>query len=207
MNPDIIRFILIPIAIISLTFVIRKVRNKAAKPTYADNIQTPGRFEKIILWIIRIITSFAALFTLLGLIAGETEMGLVFLGLTLLMGGSAWLVKREYNMTYQEHEEYFILNTKGKEHKVYYHNIVDWVPGHNEILLYDQNKTDNKPIRVNVSIFQPVILLENIAKLAVAGRFQMANEITPGDSSRIKELGHFLQSYGYGSIVENQLSR
>lgn len=205
MDSNVFRFIIIPIAIISLTVVMRKVRNKVAKPKYEDNVQTPGKFEKVILWIIRIITLFSALFTIVGFIAGETEMGLVFLGLTLLMGGSAWLVKREYNMTYQESEEYFNLNSKGKEYKVYYDEIVDWVPGHNEILLYSKNKTDKKPIRVNVSIFQPVILLENIAQMTVAGRFQTNNEITPGDPNRVKELVHFLKSYGYVSIVENQL--
>ena len=130
-------------------------------------------------------------------------MGLVFLGLTFLMGTSAWLVKREYNMTYQENEEYFILKSKGKVKKVYYNEIIDWVPGYNEILLY--NKNDKKPIRVNVSIVQPEILLGYIAKKTVAGYFQILNEINPEDPNRIKELTYFLKSYGYISIVETDL--
>ncbi len=198
-----IRFILTPLIIIALTFIVRKVRNKFAKPTYTNNIQTPGKFEKIILWIIRIIALLAALIALLGFVAGETEMGLVFLGLTFLMGTSAWLVKREYNMTYQENEEYFILKSKGKVKKVYYNEIINWVPGYNEILLY--NKRDKKPIRVNVSIFQPKNLLEYIAKKTVAGHFQILNEINPEDPNRIKELTYFLKSYGYISRVESVL--
>lgn len=203
MDQNMIRFILIPLIIIALTFIVRKVRNKLAKPTYTNNIQTPGKFEKIILWIIRIIALLAALIALLGFVAGETEMGLVFLGLTFLMGTSAWLVKREYNMTYQENEEYFILKSKGKVKKVYYNEIIDWVPGYNEILLY--NKRDKKPIRVNVSIFQPEILLGYIAKKTATGHFQMPNEVNPEDPNRIKELAYFLKSYGYTSIVETDL--
>ena len=203
MDQNMIRFILIPLIIIALTFIVRKVRNKLAKPTSTNNIQTPGKFEKIILWIIRIIALLAALIALLGFVAGETEMGLVFLGLTFLMGTSAWLVKREYNMTYQENEEYFILKSKGKVKKVYYNEIIDWVPGYNEILLY--NKNDKKPIRVNVSIFQPEILLGYIAKKTATGHFQMPNEVNPEDPNRIKELAYFLKSYGYTSIVETDL--
>ena len=206
MDSNIITFIVIPIAIISLFYITRKTRNKLAKPEYTDNnVQTPGKFEKVILWVIRIVAIFSALFALLGLIAGETEMGLVFLGLTLIMGGSVWLVKREYNMSYQENDEFFILNKKGKEYKVYYDDIVDWLPGHNEIEVYDKTKTDSKFIRVNVSIFQPVILLENIAKMTSAGRFPMESAMAPGDPNRVKELAHFLQSYGYVSVVESYL--
>ncbi len=203
MDPRLITYIVIPIAVLTTMTLARKLRNKLAKPDVKENVQTPGRFERINLWVIRIIGVFTGLFTLLGAIAGEMEMTLVFLVLTLVFMGAVWLIKREYNMTYQENDEFFILHSKGKEYKVYYENIVDWLPGLNEIQLLDKTREEGDYVRVNVSIFHPEILLKQLVEMTFEGKFHNVGYFHQDqDPHREAELLSFLEQHDYGHLME-----
>lgn len=205
MDTTFLRFIAIPIIIIVLSSLARVVRNKWVKPKTEGDVQKPGRFDGCLVKIIQGVTVFAAIFAVIGFIGGEMEMGIVFSVMALIFGGIVLLLKREYNISYQENNEYFVLNHKNQEYKVFYENIVDWIPSYNEISILDKTKEDQKYIRVNVSMVRPEILLSKIADMTFDGQFtQVNNPIDPNDPTREYELIHFLDRYNYGYLIEEQ---
>jgi hypothetical protein len=181
-------------------------RKKLARPAYEEGdknkIQKPGRFDNGILRLIQGLTIITAIFAVMGWIAGEMEMGIAFSVLTLVFGGVILLLKREYNMSYQENEEYFIYKHKNKEYTVYYENIVDWLPGYNEIQILDETNKDRKYIKVNVAMLKPEILLQKLLEMTYEGKFMTPNPVDPNDSKREDELAVFLNQYNYGYLVE-----
>ena len=205
MNENFFRFILIPLIVLTVSVLARFIRNKFAKPKYEDNIQKPGKFDGCLQRIIQTITVISGIFAVLGLIAGEMEMGIVFSVMTLIFLGIIFLLKREYNLTYEENEEYFVLNHKNKEHKVYYENIVDWLPSFNEISILDKTKEDQKYIKVNVAMIKPEILLRKIAEMTFDGKFPHRNHLDPNDPDPMREheIINFLNGYDYGYLVED----
>lgn len=203
MDNNLFRFIAIPVIIIVLSSAARFVRGKLAKPKTEGDVQKPGKFDGFLLKVIQSITVLSAIFAVFGFIAGEMEMGTVFSVMTLIFGGIVWLLKREYNISYEENEAYFILKHKNEEHQVYYENIVDWIPSYNEISILDETKEDRKYIRVNVSMVKPEILLAKIAEMTFDGKFiQHDQPIDPNDPTREHEIVRFLNTYHYGHLLE-----
>lgn len=203
MNSDFFRFVLIPLIIIIVASGARFVRYRLAKPKTESGVQKPGRFDSCLLRIIQAIAIFSGIFAAMGLIAGEMEMGIVFSVLTLIFIGVILLLKREYNLSYQENEDYFILEHKGKTDKVYYKNIVDWLPSYNEIEIWDETQADRKYIKVNIAMIKPEILLRKIAEMTFAGRFAVLTD--PNDPKREQELINFYQNNNYAYLIEDYL--
>ncbi len=207
MPRNIFSFIFIPILVLTVHTLAQKTRKKLAKPKAQDNVQTPGTFDRLIYWIILVIAVLSTILMGLGWIMGEREMAIVFSVLTLAFWGIIALLKREYNMSYQENEAYFVLNAKGKEYKVYYEDIIDWAPSLNEIQLLDQTKEDKKYIRVNISMLHPEILLRRIVEMTFAGKFQHEKLMDLEDPNREYELVQFLDSYNYSHLVEDYVKQ
>ena len=169
------------------------------KPTVTDGIQKPGGFDRLIIYLITGLTVLIGLLAMVGVVTQNTEMAVVCSVITLIFLGVNFWIRQEYNLTYEENEDYFIATIKGKEYKVYYHHIVDWQPGYNEILISDQTK-EEEYIKVNISIFKPIILLKKIADMTFEGKFI---EDDTKDATREYELVQFYKSYNYSFLIED----
>ena len=192
-------YIISAIIIFILTFVARWFRGRYVKPTVTDGVQKPGGFNRLIIYIITGITILIGLLAILGVVTQNTEMAVVCSVITLIFLGVNFWIRQEYNLTYEENEDYFIATIKGKEYKVYYHHIVDWQPGYNEILISVQTK-EEEYIKVNISIFKPIILLKKIADMTFEGKFI---EDDTKDATREYELVQFYESYNYSFLIED----
>lgn len=207
MNNSMFRFFIIPLLVVLTYFIVQKIRNKFYKPTYEEDVQRPGKLERFIEKLFVFLTAIVAFFAVMGFIAQEMEMALVFGGLALSFLMIVIVLKRAYDISYYENEEYFILTVRNKEYQVYYENIIDWQPSFNEIAILDQIHSDKEYIRVNIKMFKPEILLRKIADLAFEGRFNNINEIYPEDPYREMETINYLVSYRYGYLVEDYLKK
>lgn len=202
MNSSIFTFAVIPIIVLAVFISVRLLRRKVYKPEYEKNVQRPGKWEWTILVIITVITFISILGATMGILARVTEMALVFGGMALFFGLIILVLRRAYNTSYQENEEYFILKTHNQEYKVFYENIIDWRPSYNEISVLDASRADGKYIRVNIKIFKPEILLRNIADMAFESKFPTEDR---NDPYKKAETIHYIANYGYGYLVEDYL--
>lgn len=201
MNGGILTFIII---IILMGFGVY-VRKRFAKPKSEDDVQRPGKFNIFILRFIIVLAFLCAIPAVLGLITGELEMGIVFGIMAVVFGLAAVIVKREYDISYQENDEYFILKAKNREYKVFYENIVDWQPGYNEIKVLDESRSDVEYVRVNIAIIKPEILLRTIVEMTFEGRFSRMDDTVLEDSNREREIVNYLVNNGYGYLAEDYI--
>jgi len=203
MNGNLFRFVLVPLIIVTVSVLARLTRDKLAKPKYDSSVQRPGKFDGCILRIIQGLAIFTGIFALFGLIINEPVMTMVFFVLTIAFAGIIFLLKREYNLSYEENSEYFVLNHKNKEYKVFYEDIVDWRPSFNEISILDKTREDQKYIKVNIAMVKPEILLRKIAEMTFNGRFPRQNHLESTDPMREQEINNFLNGYNYGYLMDD----
>lgn len=203
MNSSIFRFVFIPLFIFIIYWLSSAVRNKLAKPKYKEDVQTPGLFDNFLLKLLTVLTVFSALLTVFGFFIQETEMTIVFLVMTVIFTVIVLFLKRQYDISYQENSEYFILKAQQKEYKVFYENIVDWQPSFNEIRILDKTKADNKYIRVNIAMLKPEILLRKIAEMTFAGKFYRLDNEYFEDPTREYQITNFLIKNNYGYLIED----
>lgn len=203
MDENIFRFIMIPLIIILVSGISRFMRKKLVKPETVDGIQSPGKFDKLIMKLMVALTIFSFVFTILGAMMREMEMTIVFLVLTLIFVGIVLLLRNEYKMTYEENDDFFILNAKNKHYQVYYKNIVDWHPSLNEIKILDETRPDQKFIRVNIAMIKPEKLLRKMVEMTFNGKFSHTDFIDPADPNRENEIVNFLIQNNYEYIVED----
>lgn len=201
------QYILIGMIVFILSFVTTWARGRFVKPTVKEGVQKPGGFDRFLMWVILACAIVVGLLAFIGILSGETEMAIVTTVITLvLVAVNVWL-RHEYNLTYEENEDYFIAMIKGKEYKVYYDDIEDWKPGHKEILIADKTKPDDY-VKVNISIFKPNILLRKMADKTFAGKFATPNApANSPDPNREYELINFLKAYNYRHLVKDEATR
>lgn len=197
------RFVFIPILILIIYWLTSSIRNKLAKPKYKKNIQTPGLFDHFLLKLLTFLAIFSALLTVLGFFIQETEMTIAFLVLTVISTGIVMVLKRQYDISYQENSEYFILNAQQKEYKVFYENIVDWQPAFNEIRVLDETNSDNEYIRVNIAMLKPEILLRKISEMTFEGKFHSFDDEYFEDPTREYQITNYLIQNNYGYLIED----
>lgn len=202
MDSRIFSYVVIPIIVLVSMTIAQYIRRKFARPAKKDKVQTPGRFDRWIAKLMSLLAYFTLFFTIMGAIAGEIEMTIAFAVLTLIFFLIVRVLKRAYDMSYQENEEYFILRKQKKEYKVFYEDIVDWEPAFNEINILDRTAPDKKYIQVNVSIFRPEILLRKIAEMTIDGKFAEFSPHFQEDPNRENQLIGFLRQYNYVHILE-----
>lgn len=197
------RFVFIPILILIIYWMTSAIRNRLAKPKYKEDVQTPGLFDNFLLKLLTFLAIFSALLTVLGFFIQETEMTIAFLVLTVIFTLIVMFLKRQYDISYQENPEYFILKAQQKEYKVFYENIVDWQPSFNEIRILDETNSDNKYIRVNIAMLKPEILLRNIAEMTFEGKFYSFEDEYFEDPTREYQITNFLIENNYGYLIED----
>lgn len=202
MNDHIFSYLLIPVLVFLAASLGKFMRAKFAKPDVKDGVQKAGRFERMIANVILTLAVLMLALAVFGVVLKEGEMALVCAGIGAVFFILYFIIKKEYAATYFENEEYFILKAKNKEVQVYYKDIVDWEPAFNEIVVLDETKPDSKYIHVNISIFEPKILLQKIVEMTFAGKFYDAGSINIEDPYREQELIDHLQRYNYGYLVE-----
>src|SRR5699024_7575335 len=122
------------------------LRKKLAKPEKNQGVQKRGKFDRFLFIFLTMIAIFSALLMVVGFVGQEVEMGIAFAILTLIMVGALILIRNAHKMTYEENDERFILNMNKKRYEVYYENIIDWLPGFNEIRILDGTRENNKYI-------------------------------------------------------------
>lgn len=171
---------------------------------YDNEIQRPGKFQSFIMYLLMLIGILSLFGSVLGFLTKEIPMALSFGVIALLFLAIVPILKREYNTSYQENVEYFILTFRNEEHQVFYENIIDWQPSFNEIKILDKTKADNKYIRVNLKFFKPEILLRKIVDMALDNKFSTVN---PGDPNRKIETVYYLVDYRYGYLVEDYVDK
>jgi hypothetical protein len=208
MNNNFFSFVLIPIIVLTAMAVARYVRHKRAKPEQNEGVQRAGKFDIFLKRLITGVAIFSGFFTLLGVVMGEIEMTIVFLVMTLIFTGIVFLLRREYNMSYQENDEFFLLEVRGEEYKVFYKDIVDWQPSFNEIEVLDETRADGKYIRVNIAIFKPEILLQKIVEMTFAGKFSYFEPgVLQGDPMRKDEIVNYLMDNNYSYLVDDYVEK
>lgn len=202
-----VRHFVLFLFILAIQYGARRARHRFAKPKTTDGVQKPGGFDRFLVNLITGLAIFSGLFSLLGLVMSETEMAIVFAVLTLVFTGITFWLRSEYKMTYEEHADHFIYQVKKKDYKVFYDDIIDWSPGHNELLLYDQTNPEEKFIPVNIAVFKPEILLRKMADMTFAGHFFGTTTGTgpTDDPYRKYELINFLIANNYGYLVEDYI--
>jgi hypothetical protein len=205
MNNPIFSFIILPLFLFITYWLALKIRGKLAKPKYEDEVQTPGGFDTFLLKVLTVLTVFSGIFTILGIAMQETEMAIVFLVLTVIFAGIVLLLRRQYDMSYQENNDYFILNAQKKEYQVYYDDIVDWQPHLNEVRVLDESREDEEYIRVNISIFKPEILLRKIAEMTFEGKFYTLDDFYFDDPTREYEVINYLTQNNYSYLIEDYI--
>lgn len=207
MNNNIFTYFIIPALVIITIIITRYVRNKIYKPKYENNVQKPGKFQIFLVNFLVFLDGILLFFAVMGIMMKETEMALAFGGLALFFLVVILFLKRAYDISYQENDEYFILKTKNKEHKVFYENIIDWQPSFNEIAILDKTKPDKKYIRVNIRLFKPEILLLEIADMAFDGKFNNLDQTHTEDQNREVETVYYLVDNQYGYLVEDYVKK
>ena len=202
MDSGIFTFAVIPIIVLAVFISVQLLRQKMYKPEYEGAVQNPGKWERVILFVIICVNIISILGTIMGILIQETEMMLVFGVMTLFFSLIILVLKRAYNTSYQENKEYFVLHTHKKKYKVFYENITDWRPSYNEISVLDSSRADGKYIRVNLKIFKPEILLRKMADMAFEEKFPTEDGEDPYKKA---ETIYYIANYGYKYLVEDYL--
>jgi len=203
MNSGVLTFIITPFILAVLMWLGVHLRKRFSKPKSENEVQRPGKFNIFILRFITLLAIFCAIPMGIGLIMGAIEMGTVFSVMAIMFGAAAVIIKREYDMSYHENDEYFILKAKNKKYHVLYENIIDWQPSYNEIKVLDESRTDGEYIRVSIAIIKPEIFLRKITKMTFEGRFPRMDDKEPNDPNREHEITGYLINNGYGYLVKD----
>lgn len=207
MDPNIFRFIIIPVVVFCVMGLTRFARKKLAKPAYEGEVQKPGLFDRFWAMVIKVIAVLSGLFTILGLFMSEMEMAIVFAVITLITAVLSIFISRKFDISYQEKDEFFIVRERKQEYKVFYDDIIDWKPSFNEIRILDKSKTEDKFIPVNVEIFTPEILLKKMVEKTFEGQFIRTDGINYEDPKREQEMINFLIQYNYNHLVKDYVER
>lgn len=202
MERNFLYYFVIALIITGAMALARFLRGKLAKPEEKQGVQKRGKFDRFLFIFLTMIAIFSALLMVVGFVGQEIEMGIAFAILTLIMVGALILIRNAHKMTYEENDERFILNMNKKRYEVYYENIIDWLPGFNEIRILDETREDKKYIRVNIAILKPEILLRKILEQTEEGKFANGTAVDPNDFSRKHEIIHFLEDNNYRYLVE-----
>ena len=144
---------------------------------------------------------------ILGIMAKETDMILVSGGLAIFTLAIIFFLKRAYDITYQENDEYFIVTSGKRKHHVRYDEIVNWKSTYNEMSVLDINQADEKFVRVNMKLFNPEILLREIADMTFSGKFKREKQSFVDDPYRELEIVNYLINMKYGYLIEDYIKK
>ena len=134
-------------------------------------------------------------------------MILVSGGLSIFTLGIIFFLKRAYDITYQETNEYFIVTSGKRKYQVRYDDIVNWKATYNEISVLDKNQADEKFVRVNMVLFKPEILLRKIADMTFHGKFKRQKDTFFKDPNRELEIVNYMVNMKYAYLIEDYVEK
>lgn len=193
--------------VLAVLYFIASVYNRMTRKSYTHKVQKPGQLMTFFSRVMLILSILCAGFTLLGAMMKNTEMAVVFAVITIISTLLTWGIKRKYDFTYQETDEYFIVTRRKKTYKVYYKDISHWQWGIYDIYIQDRYRPEGDFIGVSVSLFKPEILLTKITEKVFAGEFPRIDglypddTVYPGDPLRKKEIVRCLTQAGYSYLI------
>lgn len=176
-------------------------------PINKNGIQKPGKLTGYITKMIIIFDVLFFIILILGIIAKEKEMILVSGGLSIFTLGIIFFLKRAYDITYQETNEYFIVTSGKRKYQVRYDDIVNWKATYNEISVLDKNQADEKFVRVNMVLFKPEILLRKIADMTFHGKFKRQKDTFFKDPNRELEIVNYMVNMKYAYLIEDYVEK
>lgn len=201
MPPLITRMLFIFVFIFLLNLVRRFAFTRALK----NKVEMPNRIQRVALGIQTFIVYLFLFMAIIGVVMKDAEMAIVPLVLTVIAGTIVYFTRRKFKKYYEETDEYFYLNGQYQVDYIYYENITDWVPLKKQIGVLDPTQSEDQYVIVNFVFHDPEILLEKLANMTFAGKFEQADESKMNDPLRKQEFIDHLKKNGYGHIVEGYL--
>lgn len=197
---------IIVFVLIVLVYIAVRIQRAYGKGKYSQDVQKPRQLKSFFTKMMMIFTVFSGVIAVLGAIGGEFEMAAVFSVMSIIFLVMSYFMRRKFDMTYQETDEYFILKDGQKEYKVFYENIVYWQWGVSEIFLLDGKRSDEEYISIRFDYFNPEILLRTVAEMTFDDRFPRRDfDVYPDDSMKKKEMVHLLKHTDYYYLMEDHL--
>ena len=183
------------------------MKKRIHNPKKENGIQKPGKLTGFITKMAIFIDALFFIMFILGILAKETDMILVSGGLAIFTLAIIFFLKRAYDITYQENDEYFIVTSGKRKHQVRYDEIVNWKSTYNEMSVLDINQADEKFVRVNMKLFNPEKLLRKIADMTFSGKFKREKQSFVDDPYRELEIVNYLINMKYGYLIEDYIKK
>lgn len=183
------------------------MKKRIHNPKTKNGIQKPGKLTGFITKIIIFIDVIFFIMFILGIMSKETDITLVSGGVALFILALIFFLKRAYDITYQENNEYFIVSSGKTSHQIRFADIINWKSTYNEISVLDKNQTDGKFVRINMVLFKPEILLRKIADMTFDGKFKREKETFVEDPNRELEIVNYLTNMKYGYLIKDYIEK
>ena len=197
---------LIMFILMGIVVIVIAVQRKRSKGKFTQNVQKPGQLKIFFTRVMVFLTIFTGIFAVIGVMTGETEMAIVFTVIFVIFLVLTYFMRRKFDMSYQETDEYFILREKKDEYKVFYEDITYWERGTaHEIFIFEGTKSAGGPLTIKLNYFNPEILLATLADMTFKDQFPRRDyDVYPGDPMKKKEMVQFLHRTDYKYLVKDE---
>lgn len=197
---------LIVLALIVSVIIAMRIQRKASKGKFKQNVQKPGFLKTFFTRVMMLLTILMGGFTVIGSIMGEMEMAIVFSVIFIIFAILTYFMRRKFDTTYQETDDYFILRKRKEEYKVFFEDITYWDWGaDSEIFILDGTKSDNEFISIRMDYFNPEFLIRTLADMTFDNKFPRREfDVYPGDSMKKKEMVQFLHWTDHKYLVKDE---
>lgn len=197
---QIIIFVLIFLVSISIL-----IQRKLSKGKFKQNVQKPRQLKSFFTRTMMFLTIFSGVIAALGSFNGEMEMAIVFSVLFIIFAVLSYNMRRKFDTTYQETDEYFIYRNKKEVYKVFYDDITYWQWRIKDIYIQDGTKSDEEKVYIRLDYFHPEILLRTLADMTFDDKFPQRDDDTyTEDPMRKKEMVQFLRRADYKYLIKDE---
>src|SRR5690625_1676917 len=197
-----------PLIVVALIFIVIigiGIQRKLSKGKFKQNVQKPRQLKSFFTTVMMFLTIFSGIIAALGAVNGEMEMAIVFTVMFIIFAVLSYNMRRKFDMTYQETDEYFIYRDKKEEYKVLYDDIAYWEWGINEIYILDGTRADEEKVYIRLDYFHPEILIQTLAEMTFDNKFPRREyDVYPGDPMKKKEMVQFLHWTDHKYLVKDE---
>lgn len=199
---------LIILALIIIVSVAIWVQRKASQGKFKQNVQKPRQLKSFFTRVMMLLTILMGIFAALGAVMGELEMAIVFSVIFIMFTLFSYFMRRKFDMTYQETDDYFIFINKEDEYKVFYEDIVYWQWGINDLSVLDGTRADERNVHIRLDYFHPEILLRTLAEMTFDDKFPRRDEdVYTEDPMKKKEMIQFLHWTDYKYLIKDEYTK
>ena len=196
---------LIILALLIIVSIAIWVQRKVSKGKFKQNVQKPRQLKSFFTRTMMFLTIFSGVIAALGAITGELEMAIVFSVMFIIFGVLSYFMRRKFDMTYQETDDYFIFINKEEKYKVFYEDIVYWRWGINELYVLDGTRSDEKNVRIKFDYFHPEILLRTLAEMTFDDKFpRRDDDVYTEDPMKKKEMIQLLHWTDHKYLIKDE---